>query len=216
MRNEKSIHDSANFAQKINMAIPMTVDSANIAADGNGYKLLTAGQIMATAAAVTRAQKVVKFVPWTLSTALTGDNNDLTFTAKYPFTNIKVEYLDPSANSAALSLSITKANTITINLATSGAGAITTTANEIIALVNAHPVAKTMISAALKGTDTGATAVTALTATALASGNYPVGYLHTSIDVTLGDVATSIITAGVLIDSVTDIGLPGFDWIKQA
>jgi len=207
-------HDSPKFAQKIIYAETMTIDSANILTV-NAKKPISGGEIMATASVETRAQKVVRYVPWTLSTALAGDNNDLVFTAKFPFTNIKIEYIDPSANSAVLGLGLSKANTITVNLATSGAGAITTTANDILALINTNAVSKDMVSAALKGTDTGATAVTALTATALADGNYPIGYLHTSVDVIDGDETCAIIKSGILLDTVTDIGLPGFTFIKQ-
>lgn len=214
--NEKILsHDSPNFAQKVIYAETMTIDSANILTVGT-KKPLTGGEIMATASAETRAQKVVRYAPWTLATALAGDNNDIVFTAKYPYTNIKIEYIDPAANSAVLSLGFGKTNTITVNLATSEAGAITTTANEIIALINGNALAKNMVSAALKGTDTGATAVTALTATALAGGNYPIGYLFYSTDVMDGDETCSIIKSGVLLNTVTDIGLPGFTFIKQS
>jgi hypothetical protein len=114
----------------------------------------------------------------TLSTSLTGNNNDLTYTAVSGGTwgnAIKVEYLDPSAASAALAVSVnytasTGAPTISVSLATNSGSTITSTAASIKTAVDAHPLASQLVTVANKTSNDGTGVVTAMSATALATG----------------------------------------------
>lgn len=86
-----------------------------------------------------------------------GAENGLTFTAvKYGTDGnvIGVKYVDPGANDAALSVSVA-GNEITISLATGEAGAITSTAAEVLAAINADPVAGRMVVASIYAADSG-------------------------------------------------------------
>jgi hypothetical protein len=104
----------------------------------------------------------------TLSTLLTGNNNDLVFTA-VPVgalgNRITVQYIDPGANNQALSARVT-GGAIRIYLATGVAGAITTTAAQIAAL----PDFAALATAANKAANDGTGIVTAMAATALTGG----------------------------------------------
>lgn len=110
-----------------------------------------------------------------LSTALTGDNNDITFTSKLPGAvgnKIAISYTKPDKASAKLGLTVTTtalgngvySYLIDVSLATDASKNITTKASDIVTLVNSHPQAKKLVLAKNKGTDTGAGAVTALLA----------------------------------------------------
>lgn len=102
-------------------------------------------------------------------TALTGTNNDISWIARVPgASSLSVVYTDPSAANASLSVSYAT-NVVTISLATNASSAITTTANQIIAAVNASQSVKNQVAAVLKGSDDGTGVVTALSSSALAA-----------------------------------------------
>lgn len=82
--------------------------------------------------------------------------------------NISVEYLDPGAALAPLTVTVTD-QLISISLATDGGSLITSTAADIIALVNVDVDASALVVAAPSGADTGV--VTAITETFLERGN---------------------------------------------
>lgn len=108
----------------------------------------------------------------TLSTTMTGTNNDIVLTARVAGTvgnSTTLTLVDPSANNAALGIVVT-GTSIVANLATGAGGAITTTATQLLAAIAASPAADALVSGALKGADTGASAVTALTVTSLSGG----------------------------------------------
>ncbi len=108
----------------------------------------------------------------TLSTDLAGDNNDLKFTAKLKghFGNaIKVEYVDPDAASAKLGVTVS-GTTISVSLATDANKAITSTAANVKAAIEAVPAAAALVSVANVAANSGAGVVTAMAATALANG----------------------------------------------
>ena len=108
----------------------------------------------------------------TLSTNLTGANNDLTFTAVTSgaaANSITIRYVDPAAAGAALSVSVS-GNAITVNLATDGSSVITSTAAEIDAAIDALPAAAALVTPANKAANDGSGVVTAMSATALAGG----------------------------------------------
>ena len=108
----------------------------------------------------------------TLTTALDGDNNDLTFTAVPPGTagnGIAIIYSDPLANSSPLSVSVS-VRTITVSLETNGSGTIISTASEIMAAVNADQGAARWVSAALATGNDGSGVVAAMGSSSLSGG----------------------------------------------
>lgn len=87
----------------------------------------------------------------------TGNDNGLTFTALAPGVGgneISIVYVDPEENDAALTVTVSGA-AITVNLATSEVGAITTTAAEIKTAIEAHAVADTLVAVTILTSDTG-------------------------------------------------------------
>jgi hypothetical protein len=107
-----------------------------------------------------------------LNTGVVTSNNALTWTA-VPVgalgNAITVTLKDPKANSAALSVDVSGKD-IVVNLATSGAGAITTTAAQIVTAITASTAASALVTAANTGASTGASAVAAVARTALSGG----------------------------------------------
>ena len=112
----------------------------------------------------------------TLTTSLTGSDNDLKFTAKRGGSwgnSIRVRYVDPGAPSATLSVDVDGFD-ITVNLATDGSSVITSTANEVAAALVSNDYATRLVDVELASANTGAGVVTALSFTALAGGSYGV------------------------------------------
>lgn len=107
------------------------------------------------------------------TTALTGTHNDLTFIARTPGTTptITVTYVDPSANNATLSVGVVS-QAITVNLATGSGGAITSTAAQIKAAIEASVAASALVVVELAASNDGTGVVTAMSAQTLAG---PVG-----------------------------------------
>jgi hypothetical protein len=108
----------------------------------------------------------------TLSTDLAGDNNDLKFTAKLKghFGNtIKIAYVDPAAADAQIGVSVS-GTTITVSLATDANKAITSTAANVKAAIEAVPAAAALVTVANVAANSGAGVVAAMAATALANG----------------------------------------------
>lgn len=140
------------------------------------------------------------------STNLTGSNNDLTFTAVTAGADgddITIAYIDPSANSATLSVDVTDTD-IVVNLATNGSGAITSTANQVKAAIQAKAEAAALVSVALKTGNTGAGVVTALAETNLAGG------YDAEIVATLSDIKTAI-EANAEADALVSLVITGTD-----
>jgi hypothetical protein len=118
-----------------------------------------------------------------LTTALAGTNNDLTIIARKPGNqNVRVRYVDPAANNAVASV-IVASEDITVNLATNGAGTITTTAAQALALLQASAAASALavFSLAAGNDGTGVLAALAFTALGGVSGTTP------TLDVKLRD-----------------------------
>lgn len=103
------------------------------------------------------------------TSALTGNHNDLTFIARTPGTTptITVTYVDPSANNATLSVSVVS-QAITVNLATGSGGAITSTAAQIKAAIEASAAASALVVVELAASNDGTGVVTAMSAQTLA------------------------------------------------
>ncbi|HRV03001.1 MAG TPA: hypothetical protein P5539_15005 [Mesotoga sp.] len=83
-------------------------------------------------------------------------NSKVTVTAKEAGTignSIKVEFKDPSANNQDLAVSIV-GDTIVASLKTGGAGAIESTAKNVADAINAHLIAKQLVTATYSGNGT--------------------------------------------------------------
>lgn len=107
-----------------------------------------------------------------LTTALTGANNDIKYTAReigVLGNIIQVQYVDPGGNNAALAVTVV-GTLIRVALATGSGGAITSTATLIRAAVSANTQANSLVSNALVASNTGAGVVTAMAATNLSGG----------------------------------------------
>lgn len=113
----------------------------------------------------------------TLTTSLTGTNNDLVYTAVQTTSasrgvngdNVTIAYIDPSANDATLSVVVTGTD-IVVNLATDSGGLITSTAAEITTAIEASASASVLVTVANDAGNDGSGVVTALSETNLASG----------------------------------------------
>ena len=96
-----------------------------------------------------------------------GTNTGLTFTAK-PVgalgNAISVALVNPGTNSASLAVTVA-GNAITVSLATSAGGAITSTAAQVKTAIEAVPAAAALITVAHAGASTGAGVVSVVTAT---------------------------------------------------
>lgn len=107
-----------------------------------------------------------------LTTALTGTNNDIVWTAVSggPQGNgIWIRYVDPEADNSPLEVDVADKG-ITIYLATDGSGVITSTADDLKAAVAAHPVAQGLVVGTDVGGDDGSGVVTAMAASYLTGG----------------------------------------------
>lgn len=107
----------------------------------------------------------------TLTTALTGTNNDLTYTAVTPGTggnSVTVTYV-VAGNSTPLTVSVT-GNDITVNVATDAGGVATSTADDVSAAVAGSGAASALVTVADAAGNDGTGVVTALTKTNLAGG----------------------------------------------
>ncbi len=107
-----------------------------------------------------------------LTTALTGANNDIVFTSRTYGAignTLQVQYVDPVANSQALSVSLL-ANLIQVSLATGAGGSITSTAAQVKTAIEANASANSLVSVAYAASNTGAGVVTAMAGTNLSGG----------------------------------------------
>lgn len=108
----------------------------------------------------------------TLQTGTVPANNGITYTAKTTGAlgnKISLFLVDPKANSQALAVTVSGLD-ITVNLATSGTGAITTTATQLMAALTANIAATALIGTASSGASTGAAVVAATTKQYLSGG----------------------------------------------
>lgn len=160
---------------------PYRLYAANGGTDGNSISLevitdeVAAGPSAAltgaTAVAVT-AQTLAAVA--SMTTAFPGNNNDLTFTASDAGAGgnaIRIRYVDPAGNDQLLGV-VVAGNDITVNLATNGGGAITSTASQVGIAVNNEPAAAALVSQDLADGD-GSGVVTALAYTNLTGGDGP-------------------------------------------
>jgi hypothetical protein len=106
-----------------------------------------------------------------LTTAMTGTNNDITFRAQYGGTagnSLRVRIVVAGASTP---LSVSRSgNDITINSATSGASAATSTARQVIDAVNANKDIVNVLTCETAAANDGTGVVTALAFTNLTGG----------------------------------------------
>ena len=180
------------------VALTATVDDSGLVADSELKKIVVAGTIVGGGFLADPANKVsVANTAGTVDLVSTGANNDITITNKTTGA-LKIQLVDPSANSQTLGVAVTT-DTIKVMLATSGAGAITSTGIDVIALLNANPVTQKLITAANKGTDTGAAVVTAVAAADIPAPTViPEGVLLDDVDCTHGPKSGAIAIMGVM------------------
>lgn len=110
-----------------------------------------------------------------LTTGTVGANNAITWTAQDPGADaneVRIQLRNPAGNSQALSVDVDGTDII-VNLATDGAGAITTTAAQALAAVNEDNTASGMVVAANATGSSGAGVVAAVALTNLAGGSDP-------------------------------------------
>jgi hypothetical protein len=149
----------------------------------------------------------------TLTTALTGTNNDLLFAALAagPEGNsIRIKYVVSGA-STPLTV-IVDGLDITVNVATDGGSAAISTAAQIAAAIAAHPVASQLVSAANAPSNDGSGVVTSLSFTNLAGGALGVAIpAQTNADATnkhylgpnTGDVILEVVSSDASAQTVT-------------
>jgi Bacteriophage tail sheath protein len=110
-------------------------------------------------------------LPATLTTALTGTNNDLKYSARQVGTGgntIRVTYVVAGV-STPLTVSVSGKD-ITVNVATNGSSAATSTAAQVAAAIAASAAANALVTTANDTGNDGTGVVTALTQTSLAGG----------------------------------------------
>ena len=173
--------DSGVLNQELSIEVIGTAITVNPATDTNGFITSTANEIGAEIAANSAAAALV-----TAAASVTGEggvgitaqriviggaaNSDITFTAVNggaAGNNISIEYVDPGVASQPLEIVVDDSDpdniTIKVNLATEGAGDITSTANTIVAEIVANPDASALVTAAAaNGTGEGIIATTAI------------------------------------------------------
>lgn len=142
----------------------------------------------------------------TLTTNLTGANNDLVYTSKLDGAagnKFKIAYVDPDEEEAELGISFAVSEgitTITVNLATDEDKAITTTAEDIKTAIDSNP--ESLVYVDLAEDNDGKGIVTALAATALANG----------VDGTPAPVGSFIVHEGTLYIATGKVGTSGATW----
>jgi len=112
----------------------------------------------------------VNAVAATLTTALTGANNDMVFTAKVKGVvgnAITVSYVDPGEETAAESVAVTGSDIVVTLRSVSS---VLSTAAQVKTAIEASAAAAALVTVANYSTDTGAGAVIALAETALEGG----------------------------------------------
>lgn len=138
--------------------------SGTTAAPQNARRVLfgIAAQVPATGNPLARA---------TLTTALAGANNDLTYTARFLGTggnSTTIAYV-VAGNNTPLTVSVT-GQAITVNVATSAGGAATSTANDIATAIRNNAQATSLVDVQNAAGNDGTGVVTALSVTPLANG----------------------------------------------
>jgi hypothetical protein len=157
---------------------PYLIERSFTVSDGATVTAAVSGMATSFAGAlITNAGAPVDALQATANVNPTGDDNGLTFTARAYGTDgnaIRVTYVNPAAASQALGVTVA-ATSIIVSLATNGGSTITSTAALVKAAIEASAAANALVSVAIMTSDSGVAddgsgVVTAMAATALASG----------------------------------------------
>lgn len=192
------------------VAIAVTVDDTGIVADANGKKIVPKGTIVGGTTGSTMAddtipvaEKNTASVYDTVTLDPAGNNNNIVVTAKaVGDTGLSIALVDPAGNDKALAVSVAN-KVISVSLATSGAGAITSTAAQVMAAINGNPDANELVVASLAVNNDGTGVVTAINETALAGGTVGTateaeGVLLNDVDVTYGKASGAMVIHGFI------------------
>jgi hypothetical protein len=212
-------------AHKVHRPGGVTIDSTKVTAV-DGKKIVKAGTPIGKNASTGKWEPYTAAVANTLLTGAEDDNNAILWTAVFGVP--KVALVAPDAASQALSIAVDwGAKTVTVNLATDETKAVTSTAAEVVAAVAAHYEASQLVTATEEvGESTGAAAVVAKAATALADGSaanvVPTDLLFNTVDVTGGDAAGGSMIHGfvnedrlpVPVDAVCKANMPQIGFLK--
>ena len=129
-----------------------------------------------------------------LTTALTGTNNDLVITARDRLAsgNNTTFRIVVAGASTALSVSVT-GTAITVNSATDGASAATSTAAQVSAAILANLAAAALVTTANAASNDGTGVVTALSVTSLAGGvDYGIGSRNSGLGISTNRALTAV------------------------
>lgn len=199
------------------VALAVTVDDTAVVANAHGQKIVPKGTIIGgtTASVLENLDQVIagKYSPIATATLITGsvaDDNAILWTAATAGAagdDVSVTIVDPNDLSKELSVAVSNKD-ITVNLATDADKAITSTAADVAAAVNASATAKVLVVANASINPKGEAAVAAVTKTSLAGGAAAAvtgaeGVLMNDVDVTYGaKEGTMIIHGFVKIDAL--------------
>lgn len=143
-----------------------------------------------------------------LTTGTVAANNGITYTSLLTGdlgNKGSIALVDPKANSQALAVTVSGLD-ITVKLATSVAGAITTTATQLMAAIAANTAAAALVGTASTGASTGAGVVAALGKTYLSGGISEAFPLNTPVLVAGSRVdAAKLGLTGTLPDAIDSI-----------
>lgn len=110
-----------------------------------------------------------------LTTALSGENNDIRYVAKEAGPGgavVTIRYLHPGANSQPISVSVS-VKAVTVNLATDATGNVISTANHVVNAIIGNSAAHALVNVQVKSGETGTGVVPPMGATNLiGGGNY--------------------------------------------
>jgi|GEM_PF-2100604 len=138
----------------------------------------------------------------TLTTVLTGNNNDLTFTADKPGAGgnaITIAYVNPAAANKPLAVTVV-GTAISVQLATDGASAIVSTADQVKDAINNSFAARSLVYAVRAAGNDGSGVVEAMAATQLAGGSdtatpVDVGAMGNELRIVIGTSVTPLTAA---------------------
>lgn len=206
-------------------ARPVILDDSGIEADEDGRKVVYAGTFLGGGVLENSNVPAVKIGTGgrkaALTTSFSSVNSNLIFVASMlgkEGNDLKIALIKPSSNNAVLSVSVAS-STISIQLATDSAGAIVSTASQVMNAVNQNTNSNSLVNVNLVAGSDGSGIVSALTATALDGGVDGVsttaeGVLFHSVDVTDGpETGTMMISGFVNLDRIPN---EPTDEIKEA
>jgi len=153
----------------------------------------------------------------TLSTNLTGANNDLVFTAITPgveANDISIEYINPGVETPLETVTVT-GNAIQVTLRS--VSTVLSTATQVINAINANASASILVSVANKSGNDGSGAVIAMAHTHLAGGTSTYkAYIYFATKTTLNRmlVSTNVITQDW--KALSDVGTTGWHSMAEA